>query len=139
FTNEVSVDYLNQGVWTPMSNLTAKYLLEENISAAYVSFSINQGSRTSMSAGLRYEYTSSNLGTKETANMINKKYGELFPTIYISHKINGDNQVNFSYNRRITRPTFNHLAPSTIFFDPKTFSSGNPTLQPAIANTVQAG
>ncbi len=79
----------------------------------------------------------SNLGTKEAANLISRKYGELFPTIYISHKINGVNQVSLSYNRRITRPTFNDLAPFTIFFDPKTFYSGNPTLQPAIANTLQ--
>jgi hypothetical protein len=139
FTNAASVDYFNQGVWTPVSTLTAKYLLKENISAAYASFSINPSSSTSVSAGLRYEYTSSNLGTRETENMISRKYGELFPTVYISHKINGDHQVNFSNNRRITRPTFNDLAPFTIFFDPKTFYSGNPTLQPAIANALQAG
>jgi len=114
-------------------------LLKENISAAYTSLSISPNSRTTLSAGLRYEYTSSNLGSKETANLINRKYGELFPTFYISYKFTADNQVNFSYNRRISRPTFNDLAPFTIFFDPKTYYSGNPTLQPAIANTVQAG
>ena len=138
FTNEVSVDDFRQGVWNPVPDLTAKYMLKENISAAYGSFSINPDNRTTLSGGLRYEYTSSNLGTKETANLISRKYGELFPTFYISHKINADNQFSFSYNRRISRPTFNDLAPFTIFFDPKTYYSGNPTLQPAIANTVQA-
>src|SRR5205814_4856343 len=48
-----------------------------------------------------------------------------------------DNSINFSYSRRITRPAFNDLAPFMIFFDPKTFYSGNPALQPAIANSVQ--
>jgi hypothetical protein len=43
-----------------------------------------------------------------------------------------------SYNRRITRPAFNDLAPFTVFFDPKTFFNGNSALQPAIANTIQA-
>jgi hypothetical protein len=92
-----------------------------------------------MKAGLRYEYTTTNLGSTETANIVNKKYGELFPTFYISKKLDNDNAINFSYSRRITRPAFTDLAPFTIFFDPKTFFSGNPALQPAIANTLQAG
>jgi outer membrane receptor protein involved in Fe transport len=79
------------------------------------------------------------LGTTKTAHIINRKYGELFPTFYISKKINEQNNINLSYSRRITRPTFNDLAPFTIFFDPKTFFAGNPALQPAIANTIQAG
>jgi hypothetical protein len=53
--------------------------------------------------------------------------------------MDADNSFNFSYSRRITRPSFNDLAPFTIFFDPKTYYSGNPALQPAIANAIQAG
>src|SRR5665213_2977109 len=99
---------------------------------------MNLSSKITLKAGLRYEYTFSNLGTTERANIVNRKYGELFPTFYVSKKINDDNSMNFSYSRRITRPTFNDLAPFTIFFDPKTFFTGNPALQPAIANAVQA-
>jgi outer membrane receptor protein involved in Fe transport len=139
FTNDVRIDYLHQGIWVPDSNLTVNYILHENIGAAYASFNISPGSQIAMTIGLRYEYTSSNLGSGQKANMISRKYGELFPTLYISKKISPDNSVNFSYSRRITRPTFNDLAPFTIFFDPKTFYSGNPALQPAIANAVQAG
>lgn len=138
FTNDVSVQNLDQGTWLTDSTLSANYLLKENIWAAYSSFTIDLSSKTSMKAGLRYEYTVSNLGTTQTANLVDRKYGELFPTFYISHKLNDDNSMNFSYSRRVTRPTFNDLAPFTIFFDPKTFFTGNPALQPAIANSVQA-
>jgi Outer membrane protein beta-barrel family/Carboxypeptidase regulatory-like domain len=138
FTNDVSVERLNQGVWIPDAGFTSNYLLKENIAAAYTSFTINPGSKILLKAGLRYEYTSSNLGTTGTANLINRKYGELFPTFYISRKFDAGNSLNFSYSRRITRPSFNDLAPFTVFFDPKTFYSGNPALQPAIANTLQA-
>ena len=138
FTNDVYVDNLQQGNWITDPALSANYLLKENIGAAYTSFTMNLNSKISMKAGLRYEYTISNLGTTQTANIVNRKYGELFPTFYISNKINDDNSINFSYSRRITRPTFNDLAPFTIFFDPKSFFTGNPALQPAIANTVQA-
>lgn len=45
--------------------------------------------------------------------------------------------MNLSYSKRITRPTFNDLAPFVIFFDPNTFISGNASLQPAISNTFK--
>jgi outer membrane receptor protein involved in Fe transport len=139
FTNDISADHLKQGVWVRDNNFSANYLLKENIAAAYTSLNIKAGSKTTITAGLRYEYTVSNLGTEKTANIVDRKYGELFPTFSISNKIDADNAINFSYGRRITRPTFNDLAPFTVFFDPKTFFSGDPSLQPAIANSLQAG
>ena len=138
FNNDVNVDNLKQGVWIADPALSANYLLKENIGAAYTSFAMNLKSKISLTAGLRYEYTTSDLGTTETTHIVNRKYGELFPTFYFSKKFNEDNSINFSYGRRITRPTFNDLAPFTIFFSPKTFFAGNPALQPAIANTAQA-
>jgi hypothetical protein len=138
FTNDVSVQNFQQGSWITDESLSADYLLKENICAVYTSFTMNPNAKTSLKAGLRYEYTSSNLGTEKTANIVDKKYGEFFPTFYISQKLNEKNSINFSYSRRITRPNFTDLAPFTIFFDPKTFYTGNPALQPAIANSVQA-
>ena len=139
FNNDVQVNYLNQGIWIPDTSLSSNYTLKENIGAAYASFSFNPNSKITLTAGLRYEYTFSDLGTTKKAHIVNRKYGELFPTFYISKKIDEQNNINLSYSRRITRPTFNDLAPFTIFFDPKTFFAGNPALQPAIANTIQAG
>ena len=139
FNNDVSVEKLNQGLWVQDSSFSANYLLKENIAAAYTSFNLSLNSNFSITAGLRYEYTISNLGTLKMANIVDRKYAELFPTILISKKFNQNNGVSLSYSRRITRPSFNDLAPFTVFFDPKTFYSGNPALQPAIANTIQAG
>jgi hypothetical protein len=138
FNNDVVVNNLKQGVWITDSSFSSNYLLKENIGAAYTSFVLSLPGKTSVTAGLRYEYTTSDLGTTQTAHIINRKYGELFPTFYFSKKINEHNSINFSYNRRITRPAFNDLAPFTIFFSPRTFFAGNPELQPAVANSIQA-
>jgi outer membrane receptor protein involved in Fe transport len=138
FTNNINVDQYIQNTWVPDNTLSANYLLNETVGAAYASFNINLSSKTSLKGGLRYEYTRSNLGTTTTANIVDRKYGEFFPTFYISQKLDDNHSLNFSYSRRITRPTFNDLAPFTIFFDPKTFFSGNPALQPSISNSVQA-
>jgi outer membrane receptor protein involved in Fe transport len=139
FDNEVSVAKQTAGRWIQDTSLSAKYHLAENIGAVYASFTLNAGRQTTITAGLRYEYTFSSLGTAQKDNLLYSYYGEFFPTFQFSRKINADHSVNFSYSRRITRPGFNDLAPFTIFFDPKTFYSGNPALQPAIANSVQAG
>ena len=95
------------------------------------------GEKTSAKAGLRYEYTTSNLGSETVKNIVDRKYGNLFPTFFLSHSISEKSTVNFSYNRRITRPTFNNMAPFVYFVDPNTFFSGNAALQPSTANSVK--
>jgi hypothetical protein len=138
FTNDVRVESLIQSTWKADSSFTAKYFLKENISAAYASVKIIADEKNNIKAGLRYEYTNSNLHTEAQKNIVDKKYGKLFPTFYISHKFNDANSLNFSYNRRINRPAFTDLAPFTIFLDPYTFITGNSALQPSIADAVKA-
>ncbi len=138
FKNTAGVYTLKQGVYVADSSLLANYFLRENISSAYASLTINHGRALTVKAGVRYEYTTTNLGTQGAADIVNKKYGELYPALSVSQKLDGDNSYSFSYTRRITHPAFTDLAPFSIFFDPKTFFTGNPALQPAIANSVQA-
>jgi hypothetical protein len=69
-------------------------------------------------------------------NIVDRHYGNLFPSFFFSHTINEQNMANFSYSRRVTRPTFWNLAPFVIFMDPNTYFSGNPGLQPAITDNV---
>jgi outer membrane receptor protein involved in Fe transport len=90
-----------------------------------------------MKTGLRYEYAHSVLGSA-TDKLVDRRYSNLFPTFYILHKINDSNSVNFSYSRRIWRPSFADLAPWVIFYDPKTFQTGNPYLLPSITDAVTA-
>ena len=136
FTNAVQVDRLLQTGWTIDPQLTATYFLNENISAAYSSLDWSITDKTKMKAGLRFEYTNSNLKTATVKNIVDRHYGKLFPSLFLSHTINDDNSLTFSYSRRITRPTFWNLAPFVIFMDPNTFFSGNPGLQPAITDNL---
>ncbi len=136
FTNNVLVEQLLQNVWTPDTEFTANYKLKENVAAAHSSLSYNINPQNAIKVGLRYEYTTSNLGSESQANIVDRKYGYLFPTAYWSHKINNTNSINITYNKRINRPTFNNLAPFVTFIDPNTFVSGNSALQPAIANNL---
>ena len=134
FINDVRVERERQSNWVIDKDFTSNYNLNESIFAGYASFNIKLGKKTSSKAGLRYEYTNSNLGSETKKNIVDRHYGNWFPSIFISQLINDNSSFNFSYSRRITRPTFNDMAPFVYFVDPNTVFSGNPALQPSIAN-----
>lgn len=137
FENDVIVERFKMQNWLADPELTNRYELNENILAAYTDFHLTLDEKTSIKAGFRYEYTHSNLSTIENKDIIDRQYGRLFPSFFISRDINKEQAINFSYSRRITRPTFNDMAPFVIFMDPTTFFSGNPALQPAFSNTLK--
>jgi len=136
--NDVQVSTLFQSEWIKDPSLSGYHNLHESIGAAYSSLSVAMDSSTSIKLGLRYEYTSSNLSSLTKKSIVDRKYGNLFPSLFLLHTINQNNAVNFSYSRRIWRPSFTALAPWVIFLDPKTFQTGNPALQPAITDAVNA-
>ncbi|HKH60888.1 MAG TPA: TonB-dependent receptor [Flavitalea sp.] len=138
FKNNVLIEKLMQGFWVPDPSNSAQYTLNEDIASAYTSFNINPDNKTEIKAGLRYEYANSNLGTAQTKNIVDRQFGKLFPSIFLKRKINKTHAVGFSYSRRITRPTFNDMAPFVLFIDPTTFFSGNPALRPSIGDVVKA-
>jgi len=137
FNNDVVIDRLEGSDWVADRGLSAKYLLKEDIEAAYASFDINADARTEIKAGLRYEYTNSNLGSDSLKNIVDRHYGNLFPSVYVTRKFGEIHSLGLAYSRRITRPTFRDLAPFLIFVDPTTFFSGNPALQPSLADAIK--
>lgn len=137
FENDVRIENVLQNIWVTDPALTARYELNENISAAYTALTVALSEKTTSKLGLRYEYTNSNLGSATIKNIVDRHYGRLFPSFFIAHTIDDNNSFNFSYSRRITRPTFNDMAPFVIFMDPSTFFSGNPALQPSISDALK--
>ncbi len=137
FENDVSVDNLIDGEWIPDLTLTNKSVLDETILAAYFAGDYTLDDKWSMKAGLRYEYTDSQLDTNTEGTVVDRQYGLWFPSVFLNRKFGEHLSMNVSYSRRITRPTFNDLAPFVIFFDPNTFLSGNASLQPAISDTYK--
>jgi len=136
FTNTVEVSRVVQNAWMADTSLSGTHNLIEGVSAAYASFSMKFSEKNSIKAGLRYEYTHSELSSETDKTTLNRNYGSLFPSFFFLHSINENNSINFTYSRRIWRPGFDNLAPWVIFLDPKTFATGNPGLQPAITDAV---
>jgi outer membrane receptor protein involved in Fe transport len=119
--------------------LTNRSDLSENIYAVYTSVDYKLSDKTSAKVGLRFEQTDTELRSDTEGLVVDRNYGELFPSVFVSHSVNDSLSFNASYSRRISRPTFNDMAPFVIFFDPNTFFSGNPGVQPSIANGFNFG
>lgn len=134
FLNDVNVSERIDGSWTVNDRYTNNANLTEKIGAVYLSGNWNPAEDLKINAGLRYEYTDSYLSTPEEHGLIDREYGNLFPSVFINKKLSDDRSIGISYTRRITRPTFTDMAPFVFFLSPNTFLSGTPSLKPAVSD-----
>lgn len=139
FQNDVIVSNFNGEDFIEDPTLSNNSDLKEKIFAVYSALDYSMTKKTNLKLGLRYEYTDSELETDTEGIVVDRTYGELFPSVFLSHNVNDTLSFNASYARRITRPTFNDMAPFVLFFDPNTFFAGNPAIQPAISNALKIG
>lgn len=139
FLNENSFEKLQETTWVFVDSLSSCFKLKEDYSAAYVSFNLTVDAKTEAKAGMRYEYTNSRLSDGSPKLVVDRHYGNFFPSIFIKRTMTENLALDLAFSRRITRPTFNDLAPFTYYASDYTFLSGNPALQPAISTSVKTG
>ncbi len=118
-------------------DLSQTYEQKESIYAAYASLRLPLSSVLDGKFGLRYEYTNLDFQTQNQPERATN-YDNLFPSAYLSYQLTTKQKLSVSYNRRISRPSFNQLAPFVTFLDPQTLYSGNENLVPAISNLIKA-
>lgn len=134
--NDFLFENLKSEGWQNDVDRTNHFKYKEKINAAYVTLT-HSLSNTTLKYGLRTEYTNSN-GHSITLKQISKRsYLDLFPSVFISHKIIEGNMLNFSYSRRIDRPDYASLNPFVEFIDLYTFERGNPFLNPQYADVAE--
>lgn len=114
------------------------FLYKETNYAIYSSYSKNWDA-WKLKLGMRAEHTTQ-IGNSLNTSMINKnKYLKLFPSLYALHDLNDNNQIYFSYNKRIYRPKYNELNPFNFYLNDNTVISGNPNLKPEIDDVFILG
>ncbi|HEV2355968.1 MAG TPA: outer membrane beta-barrel family protein, partial [Puia sp.] len=135
FVNAVDVDSLTGKGWDREAGFSAMGTLNEAYPAAYVSVKAQVDPKTAINGGLRYEYTDSRLRS-DTGSGLHRRYGDWFPTVLLSRQLGKAGSFDVSVNRRITRPTFNDMAPWVLLIDDYTIFSGNPGLLPALLDNA---
>lgn len=141
FTNDVQLERLLPGVPLGDASPAEDSRLTENVFAAYLESDVQVTPSISVKAGLRFEHAVSALDLNESgdsaSSLLDRRTSQLFPSVVYTHELASRRQVVASYTRRITRPSFNDMAPFVFFVDPSTFFTGNPALQPALSNTLK--
>ena len=139
-TSASGIESVVNGEWVQRTGTLNSIVMKEGIGAAYASVSMTPDSVTDLTIGGRYEYARTRLdnGNKGVGD-IDRRLGKLFPNISISRRITSRSELQLSYTRRISRPTYNDLASFIGYVDPVAVITGNPLLQPTITSNIKLG
>lgn len=117
------------GIATFDSAQSNHFIYSENINALYANWS-GEWKKNSLQVGLRAEQTIADGHQLINDNKFNRNYWQLFPTLFITHNFNTDNDMGLSLSRRIQRPSYDQMNPVRLFIDATTYKEGNPYLVP---------
>ena len=122
--------------WQTDTSRSNHFIYKENINAAYVNLQ-KQIKKWGLQLGLRAEQTIADGNQITKSVSFHKNYTKLFPTTYISYKLNDNNTLGLSYGRRIERPGYQQLNPFQYQLDRYTYQQGNPNLQPQFSHNIE--
>lgn len=117
--------------------ISDRFRYEENIYAAYASYSNKINNTWKIKLGIRMEQTEGDALLYSSGASSKRDYFNFFPNLMIEQRISENYQLNYSYNRRITRPNYQFLNPAIFYLDPYSYVLGNPDLKPQITNSLK--
>lgn len=139
FDNVAANDYLNltgAGYILDTAKSDRYQYAEQNL-AAYISADKSFNKQWSAKAGLRYEYAVVDGFSPTTKSSTSYSYGRLFPTAYITYKLNNANTFSLNYSKRINRPSLGQINPRKLYTNPYSYYVGNPLLQPSYSYNIE--
>jgi outer membrane receptor protein involved in Fe transport len=123
--------------WVQVSQLSDHYKFDDDIYAAYLQAS-RQSDKWGIQAGLRAEssFYRGALTDRDSSFRIEYPFS-VFPSVFLTHKLNDSEQLQLSYTRRVNRPNFFQTMPFTDFSDSLNLRRGNPYLLPEFTNSLE--
>ena len=118
----------------PLQSYQLKYFMR--IYAGYLSTSFKLFHYLDIKAGARYEYTNVKIDYPNTSI---PSYGNLVPSITLSHNFDKNHSLKLAYSNRIERPEYRELNPFLNLSDPYNINTGNLFLKPEIGNNFELG
>ncbi|HJV20323.1 MAG TPA: TonB-dependent receptor [Sediminibacterium sp.] len=116
---------------------TSNYTNKDNVYAAYAMLS-SSVKDFSYKIGLRAESSDYSGLLQLTGQEYSNKYPvSLFPSVFLSQKLKYDQDLQFSYSRRVNRPNFFQLIPFADSTDKLNITKGNPNLLPEFTQSFE--
>lgn len=136
YTNNYNGD--STGTISKVPSVTNDYKNNDNVYAAYASFT-SAIKKFGYQVGLRAESSNYKGSITNTGEEFKNNYPiSLFPSVFLSEKLNHDQELQLNYSRRINRPNFFQLIPYTDSTDLTNITRGNPNLVPEFTNSFEA-
>jgi hypothetical protein len=134
--NDLQAEEFVNNSWRNDVRRSNQFIYDENVNAAYTNLN-KQFKNTSVQIGLRVEQTNSKGNLITTNTVVERGYWDFFPTLFVQQTLSKNNQLGFSYSRRIDRPSYDALNPFIYYLDQFTYSKGNPFLNPQYTNNFE--
>jgi len=132
--NDFQFENKEDGLWQNDLSRSNRFSYKEYINAAYATLN-KEFKSTSVQIGLRTELTNAQGNSITIQNLVKRQYLDFFPSASITQTLPAEQEIGFSYSRRIDRPDYQSLNPFVYFADLYTFSQGNPQLNPQYTNS----
>lgn len=126
------------GRYIVLPTVSANYQFNDQVHAAYTTYSNKIGETFSYQAGLRFESSSYSGTLLNTGDKFANRFpAEFFPSVFLTKSFGSGNDLQFNYSRRINRPNFFQLIPFYDVSDVLNISVGNPALRPEFTNSFE--
>ncbi len=113
------------------------YQNNDNVYAAYASIT-SSIKNFGYKLGLRAESSNYDGELTNTGEKFSNSYPvSLFPSIFLSQKLKGNQELQLSVTRRINRPNFFQLIPFADYTDELNITEGNPNLVPEFTSSFE--
>lgn len=133
--NYFSLD--ENGNKVPIARQSIAFNSNDRIYAAYSTYT-NRINNFGYQLGLRAESSDYEGILPNTKQSFRKEFPiSLFPSVFLTQKLNESDELQFNYSRRINRPGFWQLFPFTDYSDSFNISRGNPDLNPEFTNSLE--
>lgn len=136
--NDLQFFNINDGVKTADTGRTFNFAYRENINAGYLNFN-KEFTKWGTQLGLRIEQTIAGGDAVELtkSTSFTRNYTQFFPSFAVQRHVDKKNDLGMTLSRRIERPNYDQLNPSTYYLDPTTYKTGYPYLNPALAYSAE--
>ncbi|RXK86114.1 outer membrane beta-barrel family protein [Filimonas effusa] len=115
-----------------------RYTFNDQVYAAYLTYSFKLGTRWNYQLGIRAEssnYTGKLLD-RDTSFKVDFPVN-LFPTAFVTYKLSNAQDLQLNYTRKVNRPSFFQLTPIVDYNDPQNLNVGNAGLKPEFTDVLE--
>ena len=149
--NDAKYFALTGNIQNQLFPLSSAFGYTDRVWAAYATYTSAIGENFGYQVGLRAENSSydgdvtkyqTNASSTSGYSLVKSNFAinypiSLFPSVFLSQKLKGEQEFQINYSRKINRPGFFQLFPNVDYSDALNLNRGNPNLKPEFVSSFE--